>query len=317
MMEVDENDVNHPFFIKYRPITVPVSSSVKKYYEVYPGETISSDDVVMFLENLSPIYEFEYSHISRKNPNLSLGYEIKAVDEINTIYLMINPEFHHLSRIPSNSLVISHHKIGYYKNAIYEGMLKLAEINKFNIYNFHLAWDTMEGGICDSFLFNLGFRKNQYIKVDLPYRGHQVRNLGAILKMEYPLPALITRLNSMRVDPRIIFNPHCKNSKIGFIPGGGFSDQMIIAMAELGVDVLISSDHNWVAETIAREVGMTLIDINHYVSECYGLQTMQTILTKAFPTTPTTFLENIDIIQCDPVGCNCGNTEQLNDCACK
>ena len=84
---------------------------------------------------------------------------------------------------------------------------------------------------------------------------------------------------------------------------------MVVEMADLGVDVLISSDHNWVVETIARELDMTLIEIDHYSSERYGLHTMRKILTNAFPTTPTTILENVDDVGCECEECNCCSEE--------
>ena len=67
----------------YKEMALPVLSSVKKYTEVSPGEYVRSDKIIEFLENRSPLYEFEYRHIKREGPNLSLGYEIKSVEETN------------------------------------------------------------------------------------------------------------------------------------------------------------------------------------------------------------------------------------------
>jgi len=126
---------------------------------------------------------------------------------------------------------------------------------------------------------------------------------------KFSIGKIVSELKRLNVEPSVILNPKCNTTKIGYIPGGGFVDQMIIEMAELGVDVLISSDHNWVVETIARELGMMLIEIDHYSSERYGLQTMQKILKHAFPTTPTTILENIDDVGCDCDDCACCSEE--------
>ncbi|MFW9779587.1 MAG: Nif3-like dinuclear metal center hexameric protein [Candidatus Heimdallarchaeota archaeon] len=300
--------------IPYRQITSSVNKSIKKYISIIPGKSLPSDKVVRFLESRSPIYEFEYAHISREGVKMSLGYEIKTVDEINAIYLMINPDPRNLAEVPSNSLVISHHKISCYDNPIYRGMLKLAEDNHFNIFNFHLAWDVMESGIGDSFLYHVGLARTDFTKVDLTYKEHRIRNLGAIVKKEYDIGDLITRLHALNVEPSVIVNPQCRNPTIGYIPGGGFTDQMIMEMAEYGVGILVSSDHNWVVETIARELEITLVDINHYASERYGLQTMQNLLSTAFPSTPTTILENVDDVECDLFDCNCSSVEFTGDC---
>ncbi len=74
-------------------------------------------------------------------------------------------------------------------------------------------------------------------------------------------------------------------------------------MHDYGVDALISSDLIFVVEIVARELGMTLIAIDHYKSERYALQAMQRLLTEAFPSVPTTILENHDFIQCPPNTC--------------
>jgi putative NIF3 family GTP cyclohydrolase 1 type 2 len=312
-IESIENSLIDPS-IPCRQITLPVSLSVKKYTPIIPGKTLLSDEVVGFLEDRSPIYEFEYSHITRESSSMSLGYEIKTVDEINAIYLMINPDPRNLAAVPSNSLVISHHKISCYDNPIYQRMLRQAEENQFNIFNFHLAWDIMEGGIGDSFLYHLGVTRADFTKVDLTYKGHQIQNLGAIVKKEFEIENLINSLYRLNVEPSVIVNPQCKNSTIGYIPGGGFNDRMIIEMAEYGAGILISSDHNWVVETIARELGITLIDINHYASERYGLQTMQKLMTTTFPSTPNTILENVDEVECDLFDCNCSSPPSSNGC---
>lgn len=290
--------------ISYRTINEPKLTK-RKIFQIAQKEFISSNEVVELLEKLSPIYEFEYSHINRENLNISIGYEVKTVEAIDAIYLMINPDPRNITLVPANSLVISHHKIRAYNNRIYKEMITRARRNQFNIYNFHLAWDSMIDGIGDSFLLHLGIPREQIQKVDLTYKGVNIPRLGSIINSSIPLEELITHLNALNVNPSVIVNPRCQNSKVGYIPGGGLVDDMIIQMADYGADVLISSDPNWVVEIIARELGMTLIAIDHYTSERYGLQTMQQILTTAFPKTPIIILENLDSIQCPPDDCPC------------
>jgi putative NIF3 family GTP cyclohydrolase 1 type 2/rhodanese-related sulfurtransferase len=280
--------------LSYREISIPKLLKKKRIQEISQKEFISSDEAVEFLENRSPIYDFEYSHINHDDLNISLGYEIKTVDNINAIYLMINPDPRNIALVPPNSLVISHHKISCYNNWIYKEMINQARTTKFNIYNFHLAWDTMRDGIGDSFLFHLGIPREQIQKVDLTYKNVKIPRLGAIINSPLPLEEIITRMNALNVNPSVIINPKCQNSKVGYIPGGGFVDEMIIQMSEFGTDVLVSSDPNWVVEIIARELGMTLIAIDHYTSERYGLQAMQQILTTSFRRIPTIILENVE-----------------------
>ncbi|MHA2310437.1 MAG: Nif3-like dinuclear metal center hexameric protein [Candidatus Thorarchaeota archaeon] len=280
----------------YKAMSVPFLPSNIEAFTTRQGEFIESDEVVSFLESRTQIYEFDH-----------LGYEKKTVDQVSGIYLMINPDPINLELVPEGSLVISHHKISTHHNRIYAGMLEQAETNNFNIFNFHLGWDVMPDGIADSFLRHFGLSRHEYEKVDLTYRGHVIQKLGAIMNKAVSMEDLITRLQWMNVMPSAIINPQCKTSMIGYIPGGGFVDQMIIEMADLGVDVLISSDYNWVVETVAREVGVSLVEIDHYVSERYGLHSMRKLLADEFPKTPSIILENIDNIQCSDDDCTCSS----------
>ncbi|MHA2067187.1 MAG: Nif3-like dinuclear metal center hexameric protein [Candidatus Thorarchaeota archaeon] len=278
--------------ISFRAMAVPINPLKLKPIEEDSKNFILSDNVVELLERRTKYLEFDY-----------IGYEVKSVEYVSAVFLMINPDPMNLVHVPENSLVISHHKISTHKNRIYSKMLERAKESKFNIYNFHLGWDIMEGGIRDSFLLDFGLSSHDFEKVDLTYRGHLIPQLGAIFKPRLSMEELFARLSLMNVRPTIIINPQCQTSRIGYIPGGGFVDDMVIEMADMGVDVLISSDHNWVVEAVARELGMTLIEIDHYHSERHGLRTMKNFLESSFPDTPISILENVDGIQ--PAPCDC------------
>ena len=280
----------------YKAMSIPLIHENQEILKFTSGDFIVSDEIVNFLENRTQIYDFDY-----------LGYECKTVEQVNGIYLMINPDPINFAHVPESSLVISHHKISTHDNRIYRKMIDYALERNFNIYNIHLGWDVMPDGIGDSFLLHFGLSRDEFQKVDLTYKGHKISRLGAIISRPFTIDEIVQKLYSMNVFPSVIINPRCSTNKIGYIPGGGFNDQMIIEMADMGVDVLISSDINWVVETVAREVGVTLIEIDHYVSERYGLQSMKKLLSSKFPGTPVNILENIDNIQCAPGECNCSN----------
>jgi len=283
--------------ISYRAMSLPLIPR-KMEKELSPKHAIPSDTVVEFLENRTQIFNFDY-----------LGYEVKSVDLINSIHLMINPDPINLGQVPAGGLVICHHKISTHPNRIYEAMLDQARETGFNIYNIHLGWDIMEGGIGDSFLAHLGLSRAMYQKVNLTYRGHNIPQLGAIINPGIPLNQILVQLDSLNVFPTVIINPRCQASRIGYIPGGGFVETMVVEMADYGVDILISSDLTFVVETLARELGMTLIEIDHYNSERYGLYSMQRMLSTAFPDLPVTILENIESIQCSCKECFCNEME--------
>ncbi|MFW9883516.1 MAG: Nif3-like dinuclear metal center hexameric protein [Candidatus Thorarchaeota archaeon] len=289
-INIDLDGMSKP--ILFREMEPPINPRRIPSIAAESKEFIFSDNVIEFLEAHTVMLEFDY-----------IGYEVRTVDYISGVFLMINPDPRNLAHVPENSLVISHHKISTHNNRIYAEMLDLAKRTGFNIYNFHLAWDIMEGGIRDSFLSNFGLTTHEYENIDLTYRSVLIPQLGAIFKRRMSIEEITTKLILMNVRPTVIINPQCKTSTIGYIPGGGFVDNMVIEMADYGVDVLISSDHNWVVETVARELGMTLIEIDHYQSERHGLTTMKTLLESSFPKTPINILENMHGMQ--HASCDC------------
>ncbi len=75
------------------------------------------------------------------------GVEVNIVDKIKDIFLMINPDARVFDVIPSETMVICHHKISVYKNRTFQDILSYSKENKINVYNYHPAWDIMEDGI--------------------------------------------------------------------------------------------------------------------------------------------------------------------------
>ncbi|MHA2105788.1 MAG: Nif3-like dinuclear metal center hexameric protein [Candidatus Hodarchaeales archaeon] len=267
---------------------IQFNSKADEKTDIQLPKVVPSDDVTNFLEQISPTFEFE-----------RVGYEIRTVDHINGIYLTVNPDPRNLEFIPPHSLVLSHHKISVYKNLVYNQIISNAKNKKINIYNYHLAWDIMDDGIADSFLQNLGFSKDRIRKVALTYKNQFIPRLGSIIRGSVSIKEIISRLNKLKAYSPKIINPQNNNQIIGYIPGGGFVDTMICEMANEGVEVLISSDPNWVVEIMARELGMTFISIDHYLSESYGLPGMRQVLSNQFPQIPIIICENIETVQLD------------------
>jgi putative NIF3 family GTP cyclohydrolase 1 type 2 len=253
-------------------------------------KSIDYQKVVNFLEKRSPPLKFEYKGYD--NP----GVELKVVDKIKGIFLMINPDPRVFDVIPPDAMVICHHKISVYKNKTFQDILSYSRENKINVYNYHLAWDIMEDGIGDAFMYFLGYDKDKVEKKTLVYKSTEIPRLGSIIKEKVSLSKIITKLYKLNVMPSVVISPESENTTVGYIPGGGFVDQMMIDMASAGVDVLISSDPLWVHEILARELGLTMVSINHYASERYGLDNMQSILSKQFPKTPAIVLEETNNI---------------------
>ncbi len=271
--------------------SLPFQFKERMFHLIGRKRSIDFQEVVTFLEKRSPPLKFEYVGYD------NLGVEMKAVDKIRGIFLMINPDPRGFDVIPPESMVICHHKISIYKNKTFQDILSFCQENKINVYNYHLAWDIMEDGIGDAFLSFLGYDKDKVEKKTLVYKGMEIPRLGSIIKEKVSLTEIITKLSQLNVRPSVVICPESENTTVGYIPGGGFVDQMMVDMASAGVDVLISSDPLWVHEILARELGITMVSINHYTSERYGLDNMQSVLSKRFPETPTIVLEETNNIR--------------------
>ncbi len=275
----------------HHDFSLPFQFKERMFHLLSGVKYLDFQEVVSYLEKRSPPLMFEYTGYDIP------GVEVKTVDKIKGIFLMINPDPRGFDVIPPESMVICHHKISVYKTKTFQDLISFCLENKINVYNYHLAWDIMEDGIGDSFLSYLGYQKDKVEKKTLVYKGIEIPRLGCIIQEKVILTRLITKLNQLNVRPSVVISPKSENTTVGYIPGGGFVDQMMIDMASAGVDVLISSDPLWVHEILARELGITMISINHYTSERYGLDNMQNLLSKQFPETPTIVLEETDNIK--------------------
>ncbi|MHA1967010.1 MAG: Nif3-like dinuclear metal center hexameric protein [Candidatus Hodarchaeales archaeon] len=275
----------------HHDFSLPFQFKERMFHLLSGVKGIDFQEVVTYLEKRSPPLMFEYTGYDTP------GVEVKTIDKIKGIFLMINPDPRGFDVIPPESMVICHHKISIYKTKTFQDIISFCLENKINVYNYHLAWDIMIDGIGDAFMHFLGYDKDEVEKKTLVYKGIEIPRLGSIIKEKVILTRLITKLNQLNVRPSVVISPESENTTVGYIPGGGFVDQMMIDMASAGVDVLISSDPLWVHEILARELGITMVSINHYTSERYGLDNMQNLLSKQFPETPTIVLEETDNVK--------------------
>jgi putative NIF3 family GTP cyclohydrolase 1 type 2 len=283
-LKAREMSIHHDF-------SLPFQFKERMFHLLSGVKGIDFQEVVNYLEKRSPPLMFEYAGYDIP------GVEVKTVDKIKGIFLMINPDPRAFDVIPPESMVICHHKISVYKNETFQSIISFCLENRINVYNYHLSWDIMNDGIGDAFMHFLGYDKEQVEKKTLVYKDIEIPRLGSIVKEKISLSRLITKLNQLNVKPSVVISPESENTTVGYIPGGGFVDQMMIDMANAGVDVLISSDPLWVQEILARELGITMVSIDHYNSERYGLDNMQNLLSNQFPETPTIVLEETDNIK--------------------
>ncbi len=246
---------------------------------------VNRKSIILFLEKKAQKYNFDYE-----------GLSVKGKTRIKKVALIINPSFKALNKAKGYDMIICHHKILAYKNGVFEGKKRLLERDKINFYNYHLIWDTMEGGIADSFMEGIGLMP--YERIELDYKGEKIKSLGRIHHYKKEHDEIIQKLKQAGVKTIRTVNKKKEYAKVGFVPGGGFKPEMIIKLAERGVKLIISSDFDWVAKTLASDLRISLLEIDHYSSEKFGGDTLKHMMKQEFSSLNIEFIdEKEDLIQ--------------------
>ncbi|MHA1513475.1 MAG: hypothetical protein ACTSRJ_05365, partial [Candidatus Hodarchaeales archaeon] len=95
-------DLDMPF---HHNFTLPFQFKERMFHILSNVKGIDFQEVVTYLEKRSPPLMFEYAEYDIP------GVEVKTVDKIKGIFLMINPDPRAFDVTPPESMVICHHKI--------------------------------------------------------------------------------------------------------------------------------------------------------------------------------------------------------------
>ena len=193
-LEVLDMPLHHDF-------SLPFQFKERLFHLLSGVKGIDFQEVVTYLEKRSPPIMFEYAGYDTP------GVEVRTVDKIKGIFLMINPDPRAFDVIPPESMVICHHKISVYKNKTFQNIISFCLENKINVYNYHLAWDIMNDGIGDAFMHFLGYDRDKVKKKTLFYKGTEIPRLGSIIKEKVTLTKIITKFAGYENPPVIVFRP--------------------------------------------------------------------------------------------------------------
>lgn len=231
------------------------------------------NNIISFMESVSPKIDSDYE-----------GLALEGKNKIESVAVIIFPEMKLINEI-NTDMIISHHKI--LSDALTKEKLETLEKRKIAFYSFHLPLDVMEGGISDSFLRSLGIESE---KIKIVYRGTEINGLARILKGEFSHSCIIKMLKARLKHIRVL-NEKENYSRIAFIPGSGFKEDVIMQLKEKKADAIISSELTWHSEMLAKDLDITLIEISHYESERFGMINFAEILKGRFPNLSIEFLE--------------------------
>ncbi len=158
-----------------------------------------------------------------------------------------------------NTLIITHHPPLF--------------IPKTPTYTIHSNWDIIEGGACDSLANTLKLEVIDYFYTDT--------KIGRVCKSNQKFSELKKDILDNFTNVRIVNNLDDEKliDKVGIISGFGLKNSEYIKLSKnKDLDILISGDLTQETAILAKNLGITLIDLNHHESEIPGLYVLNDIL---------------------------------------
>ena len=140
-------------------------------------------------------------------------------------------------------------------------------------YTIHSNWDIIEDGACDSLADTLKLEIIDYFDTDT--------KIGRICKSDKKFGELKKDILDSFTDVRIVnnFDDDKLINTVGVISGFGLKNPEYITLSKTkDVDILISGDLTQETAILAKNLGMTLIDLNHHESEVPGLYALKDVL---------------------------------------
>ena len=224
-------------------------------------------DIIEFLESEIP------NELAIQGDNIGLQDNYDLDIEINSIeiYMDLFPED---DEFLGNTLIITHHP----------PLFK----PKTPTYTIHSNWDIIKGGANEALANTLNLEVIDYFD--------NKTKIGRICKSDYTFSQLKEIILNSFESPRVvnILNDNDKVNKIGIISGFGLKNPGYIKLAKSkNLDILISGDLTHETAILAKNLGITLIDLGHHSSEVPGLYELKRIIQK--------INENCDVIDKNPV----------------
>ena len=224
-------------------------------------------DIIEFLESEIP----NELAIPQDNIGLQDSYDLDIEIKSIKIYMDL---FWEDDEFLENTLIITHHP----------PLFK----PKTPTYTIHSNWDIIKGGANEALANTLNLEVIDYFD--------NKTKIGRICKSDYTFSQLKEIILNSFESPRVvnILNDNDKVNKIGIISGFGLKNPDYIKLAKReNLDILISGDLTHETAVLAKNLGITLIDLGHHSSEVPGLYELKRIIQK--------INENCDVIDKNPV----------------
>ena len=209
-------------------------------------------DIIEFMdEKIPPSLALDRDEVGFKG-DYDLNEDINSI----IVYMDLLPED---DLDCENTLIVTHHPPLF--------------VPKTPTYTIHSNWDIIDGGANDALAKTLKLKVSNYFDDET--------GIGRICKTSQKFIELKKQILDNFSNVRIVNNLDDDKviENIAIISGFGLKNPEYILLAKnKDIDILISGDLTQETAILARNLGITLIDINHHESEIPGLYALGDVL---------------------------------------
>ena len=159
-------------------------------------------------------------------------------------------------------------------------------------YTIHSNWDIIDGGANEALAKCLDLEVIDYFD--------DKTNIGRICKSDYSFSQLKEIISDYFENVRIVNGPDDERiiEKIGIISGFGLKNPDYVQLAfDKKLDLLVSGDLTQETAILAKNLGISLIDLGHHESEVPGLYALKSLLEEINVKTEIIDKKPITVIQ--------------------
>ena len=211
------------------------------------------EEIIDFLdEKIPPSLALDSDEVGFKK-DYDLAQDITSIK----IYMDLLPEY---DKYPKETLIITHHPPLF--------------IPKTPTYTIHSNWDIIDGGANEALAETLELEVIDYFDRNT--------NIGRICNSEFDFKELKNIILNNFKNVRIVNEPDGETeiNKVGIISGFGLKNPEYVKLAkDKELDLLISGDLTQQTAILAKNLGITLIDLGHHESEVPGLYKLRELIS--------------------------------------
>jgi dinuclear metal center YbgI/SA1388 family protein len=195
------------------------------------------------------------------------------------------------------NLIVSHHPLLFDMKRVTDGDIRgrklLSLLSRgMSAICMHTNLDAARGGVNDALARAAGLRDAELLSEDGRYAGGTPFSYGRLGTLPAPMRMgeyLAFLKNALKTNGLRYHSSGREVSRVAVVGGNGGSELEKAAAA--GCDTLVTADVKYDVFLDARELGINLIDADHFCTENVVVPELKRVLSEAFPGTPCSVSE--------------------------